>query len=187
VEPIWRDSGAMTRLRRPKSRSTLRATTVILPLLQGCAAGLPVTFDPVPAQYVLETGPNEISGRVATVSEGGYTRTCEDSGVSLLPVTPYWTAWAIATFGSDGQRYAPRIAIQSVAIDETAREISRHTDCDSSGRFLFEGVADGKYYVFSTIFWLLRWQQNGGGFLQEVEVRGGQNLTLSMIKDWRKP
>jgi hypothetical protein len=64
---------------------------------------------------------------------------------------------------------------------------ARHTDCDGNGQFRFDHVADGKYYLFSIVFWLLRWQQNGGGFLQEVEVHGGRKAVIPMIKDWRLP
>jgi hypothetical protein len=148
-------------------------------LLQGCAA--PAAPEDSEAHYVLENGSNEISGKVAIISTNGYTRTCDT--VTLLPVTPYWTNWRNQAFSR--QDYAPRFAIQNASPDAVAQTIARHGNCDSEGRFHFTNVADGRYYVFSTVFWLLRWQQNGGGFMQGVEVRGGEKVEISMIKDSR--
>ena len=177
----------MRRLYIPSS-SAIRPGRLVLILAvvaQGCAAALPVAFDYNSARYVLDKGTNEIAGRAAIISKGGYERTCENDGVSLLPETRYWNAWRDRIVSEYDGKYAPRVSIQAVSVDEAAKGVTRHVDCDGSGRFRFERVADGKYYVFSTIFWLLRWQQNGGGLIQEVEVHKGKKATVSLIKDWR--
>src|SRR5690348_8172504 len=70
--------------------------------------------DPAPA------GTAEISGRSAIISGQGYMRTCQDSGVFLVPAT-----------GSPAEAQALNTA--------------RHADCDSEGRFRFSDVANGKY------------------------------------------
>lgn len=171
-----------------KSLHHARRTTALLAIVvmaEGCTAPLSAAFEPFPARYVLDKGANEISGRVAVISSSGYARTCEDNGVFLFPVTPYWMAWAHRTFGNSGQIYAPRAAIQNVSIDRNARKFSRHSDCDGDGRFRFEEVADGQYYVFSTVFWLMRWQQNGYGFMREVDVHQGRKVSVPLIKDDR--
>lgn len=163
----------------------ITALLAVVVMDQGCTAPLSAAFEPLPARYVLDKGTNEISGQVAVISSSGYNRTCEDSGVFLFPVTPYWTAWAHRTFGNGGQIYAPRVAIQNVSIDRNAWKFARHSDCDGNGRFRFEELADGRYYVFSTVFWLMRWQQNGYGFMREVDVHQGQKASIPLIKDDR--
>ena len=163
----------------------ITALLAVAVMAEGCTAPLPAAFEPLPARYVLDKGTNEISGRVAIISSSGYTRTCEGRGVFLFPVTSYWTAWMRRAFGSSGQIYAPRAAIQGVSINENARKFARHSDCEGDGRFRFEDVADGRYYVFSTVFWLMRWQQNGYGFMREVDVHQGQKVSVPLVKDDR--
>jgi hypothetical protein len=149
----------------------------------GCATPLPIPFDENQARYATQQGNNDVSGTATIGSKGGYTRTCQD--VFLLPATAYWRAWAQEAFGN--ATYAPRLKIQQLAVDKRAWSLARHADCDCAGHFHFSNVADGKYYVFSEIVWLLRWQQNGGGLLQAVDVRNGAALRVSLMQDWRAP
>ncbi|HET7085896.1 MAG TPA: hypothetical protein VFI23_14055 [Rhizomicrobium sp.] len=182
VEPIRQNGGTVSGRSNTSISAWRPAIVVVAILLHGCAA--PIAPEDSAAHYVLENGSNEISGRVAIISSNGHARPCDV--VSLLPVTPFWTGWRNQIFDSD-KDYAARFAIQSVFPDPAAQPVARHSDCDSSGRFRFAGIADGKYYVFSTVLWLLRWQHNGGGFMREVEVRGGQSVGISLVKDWREP
>lgn len=162
-------------------RSGVAVAAPILAL--GCATPLPIPFDENQARYATQQGNNDVSGTATIGSKGGYTRTCQD--VFLLPATAYWRAWAQEAFGN--ATYAPRLKIQQLAVDKRAWSLARHADCDCAGHFHFSNVADGKYYVFSEIVWLLRWQQNGGGLLQAVDVRNGAALRVSLMQDWRAP
>ena len=163
-----------------------KTSAIAIPIVVlGCAPPLSLPFDENQARYATQRGENEISGTAKIVSKGGYTRTCEYGGVYLLPATNYWNAWVGQVFGSTRATYAPRIKIEQLAVDDRAWTLARHADCDSGGHFRFSQVSDGKYYVFAEISWLLRWQHNGGGLLQTVDVRNGVSTTVALRQDWR--
>jgi len=156
--------------------------TALLGLLttatSGCAEEISVPFDARQAQYILREGANTIMGRASLVSHSGHERSCSDSNVYLIPVTSYSHEWVARIFGSPPSEYGSRIVEEHLAADAQFEKFQRRATCDDAGNFRFDHVPDGQYYVFSTIYWLTRWQRNGGALLGQVTVSGDMSTKI---------
>jgi len=159
-------------------------TVLTLGVCLACAPRLSPTthFDASAALSDLEEGSNTITGRASIISPNGFTRTCEYDGVSLIPVTAYSNEWMSLVFGSQQGGYARHNAYERLSGDDGFDKYARRGECDEAGRFRFEHVANGKYFVVSKITWLLRWTRSGGALAQTVEVSGGQSKQLLLEK-----
>jgi hypothetical protein len=71
---------------------------------------------------------------------------------------------------------------ERLSVDEEFEKYARHTGCDASGHFAFEHVANGKYFVVTKIFYLLRWSRGGGALMESVEVRDGEEKKIVLEK-----
>jgi hypothetical protein len=56
----------------------------------------------------------------------------------------------------------------------------RTTRCDASGSFSFTLVADGVWYLTSSVKWQGASQIEGGSMMQRVDVRGGRLVKVSL-------
>ena len=140
--------------------------------------GASTNVDPRAGDYVLESGSNSIDGRAFLVSRTGDEHTCERDGVSLMPVTPHSSQFANLLFSGRSNGYAEEQAYISLQPADDFWSNSRHKACDESGHFLFERVADGKYFVFSNITWSVRFSRAGGVLMKTVEVDGAAHPTV---------
>ena len=60
-------------------------------------------------------------------------------------------------------------------------EVKRQTTCDAEGRFLFEGLADGDYFVMTSVQWLgTNDFPQGGQLMQRVRIRDGESEQILM-------
>lgn len=168
-------------LLKPLVRRALYSIPALL-LLCACAAPLAIPFDTAAASYVFSQGGNSISGRAYLASRSGYVRTCANRRIELIPITNYSTAWMSRVFQGANEGYAARAVIDSMPNDDNFVKFQRQATCDQSGSFIFNNVADGKYYIFVSIYWSFRWQRNGGGLMKEVEVRNGQQVDAVLMK-----
>jgi hypothetical protein len=149
-------------------------------VLNACAAPLPIPFNAGSASYILQRGDNAVAGRAYVVSRRGYVRSCMDGDVRLIPVTPYSKALMSRAFQNFNDGYASRAAVEALPQNEDFNKFQLRVDCDRSGHFQFEHVADGEYYVLATIYWLTRWQRNGGALLEEIAVSHGARETIAL-------
>ena len=51
---------------------------------------------------------------------------------------------------------------------------TRNTVCNAVGFFTFDRVADGEYFVQSSVTWTVGGRDQGGALMQRVTVRGAQ-------------
>ncbi len=131
--------------------------------------------------WATATGANSLTGAVEFRS-GGVAHPCHGVPVQLVPDSAYARlrlkelygsdAWGISSgpnFGSHGpERY-----------DARWLESGRSTTC-SQGRFGFEGVPDGVWYVVSS--WMAPGAKDAHGIslFKRVELRGGQAATINL-------
>lgn len=59
-------------------------------------------------------------------------------------------------------------------------EVRRAASCDAEGRFRFDGLADGDYFVTTCIEWFEDNNFSGGHLMQRVQIRDGQSQTIRM-------
>ncbi len=151
----------------------------------GCATPpvLSQRFDARSAGYVLSDGPNVIEGRASLTSRRGYLHTCRYSGVTLIPATAYSSERMILAFGNIDGGYANERVYERLPANENSAHYMRYAPCDEDGRFRFERVANGKYFVVADITWLVRWARFGGAAMQSVEVIGGEHRTVVLASN----
>lgn len=158
---------------------SLIALTGVLGL--GCAQVVPpvrisAPLDLTAAQQGLATGPNTIAGSALIRQAGGGIVTCAGADVSLIPATEYATQRMLAIYGSDQSGYRPaRMGRLQFDPDLPAYwETTRRVVGDAQGAFEFDHVADGSFFVATSITWLVGRSVEGGSLMQRVTVIGGE-------------
>ena len=84
-----------------------------------------------------------------------------------------------ALYDNDDSGYNP--ALNGRRLDEPVNfwaESARETTCDAQGRFKFENLKDGEYYVSSQIVLLVQSFPEGGVLMQKVSVKGGETKEI---------
>ena len=123
-------------------------------------------------------GTNEIQGQVNYVG-GARSWTCAGS-VGLTPETA-WTRQRFQTlYGSSERAALPAAVIRARTVAEASddyRAFVRNTTCDSSGRFSFEGLPDGAWFVIAPV------TSDGAEpvvLMRRVVTRGGRVTRVSL-------
>lgn len=149
-------------------------------IIGGCAAAKPVTltsaFDAQQARQLVQPGTNTITGSALIRQNGGGVVSCAGLTVTLLPATAYATERVAAVYGNTQRGYRPIYA--PISFTPAPPEFGQHireTMCDTQGRFTFDRVADGDFYVETSITWQVRHTPQGGGLMQVVSVQGGES------------
>lgn len=130
-------------------------------------------FDVTAFAWSTMSGPNAVSGQLAYAG-GGRTWRCAGS-VGLTPETP-WTRQRFATlYGSTERAAAPAAVVRARTVAEASddyRAFVRNTTCDSAGRFRFDGLPDGAWFLISPA----TAGQEGDTvvLMRRVTTRGGQ-------------
>lgn len=150
-------------------------------LLSGCAAQtktvqLHQSFDAVTAKRLVQPGVNLIEGSALIRQQGGGVVTCAGLPVQLVPKTAYAQERVRAIYGNTARGFTP---VQQTFISFTPDhpgylQHMKTTLCDAQGRFQFDDVADGEFYVVAKIIWAAGNRPQGGSLMQIVSVSGGQ-------------
>lgn len=180
-------------------------------LLAGCAGPpavrIGVPFDANQARVRLTPGANQIVGNALMWLSSGGVISCAGEQATLYPVTPYAREWARLTYESVEHNrrvtppnfaYRPRSAGPTgLEVDPAFLETSRSVSCDADGRFSFDRVGDGDYFLVARIAWQAHifdehnyfhgksYLDYEGSVMKKVSVRDGQKATVSM--QWSVP
>jgi hypothetical protein len=147
--------------------------------LAGCATPSPpisTPFDQEHATRLLAPGPNTVKGSALIRQRGGGVVTCAGSAVALVPATAYARQRMVAIYGN-----AERGALGSGWRGDSPtgyRENIRLTVCDAQGFFGFDQVADGEFFVTTSIRWSVGNSAEGGNLMQRTLVMGGKTTSL---------
>lgn len=153
--------------------------------LAGCvAAGKVVTvsstFDALEAERLLQPGRNAIKGSALIRQNGGGVVTCAGNKVELVPATQYAIERVKIIYRNGDRGYASpnMFSDRPAPADQQYMKMTRQTICDAQGFFQFEKVADGEFFVFSTIAWQVGNVTQGGHLMQRVSVRDGSTAKI---------
>jgi hypothetical protein len=176
-----------------KSASSLIAA-ILAPVLflAGCADfslpglsspasnALSTPIAPAEVEWSRKSGANTVSG-LATQESGGTRHTCAGQSANLVPDTPYARARMTAIFGNAvrGTRAASLGPVKFERDDPLYVATLRTTRCDGAGSFSFARVADGIWYVTTSVKWGAT-QNEGGSMMQRVDVRGGRLVKVTL-------
>jgi hypothetical protein len=158
-------------------------------LLTGCAPIQPRTvdlsgtmFNAVQAGDLIQPGPNTIKGGAFMRQVGGGVVTCAGEEVALVPATQYAAARMRALYGTDGEFGANTSRYVAFSPDiEGYAMLTRRTRCDAQGNFIFEKVANGTFYITTTVRWSVSRSEQGSKLMQRTAVKDGAiaNLVIS--------
>ena len=140
-------------------------------------------FNAEEARIALEPGNNTVQGSAILSpllrrSAGGAV-TCAGMPIHIAPVTTYSKARMMALYDNDDAGFNP--ALNGRRLDEPVNfwiEGAQATTCDAEGRFKFENLKDGEYYVSSQIILLVDTFPDGGVLMKKVSVSGGETKEI---------
>jgi hypothetical protein len=146
----------------------------------GKVVSLHSSFDAEEANRLLQPGKNSIRGSALIRQSGGGVVTCAGNQVELVPATLYAIERMQIIYRNDVRGYASpnMFSDRPVPPDPRYMNLTRKTICDAQGFFKFENVADGEFFVFSTIVWQVGSAYQGGHLMQRVSVQGGSTAEI---------
>ena len=167
-------------------KSALRSAAVAaaVALASGCATSQPapqprlsLPFNAADVAWSRGAGTATVEGRAALTTAGAATRTCAGGEAQLFAASPYAAEMMRMVFGNDARGFAPVGSARypaNMAADFPATV--RRTGCDAEGRFRFDAVPAGRWYVFSNVVYRASGAESGpqgGALMQRVEVADG--------------
>lgn len=168
----------------------MRKTALILAAsfaMAGCAVTRPLhqisaPFDAAHAQRLVQDGPNTVKGSAFMRQRGGGVVTCAGETVHLIPATAYAEERMRVLYRTalgSGVNFGVNYDFQPEPHEYFTLE--RVTKCDAQGNFVFERVADGEFFVVTTIRWSVAYgATQGGNLMHRVTVTGGQVVNVIM-------
>ncbi|WP_176083190.1 carboxypeptidase regulatory-like domain-containing protein [Martelella sp. HB161492] len=158
-------------------RAKLLFSAMSLGLLSSCImAPEPASpFDPQEAAFIHEDGENTIRGEAFLRKESGGVVYAAGSSVRLIPKTAYAAERLDALYR--GGKINTIISASPPPPDYEAA--MRQTKANGRGRFEFDHVADGSYYIVTKIKWG-KHNAEGGAIREAVTVSGGQSVEIIM-------
>lgn len=137
-------------------------------------------FDEAQAQALVKDGTNKISGNAFLRQAGGGVVTCAGNTVSLIPATEYAKERMIAIYGGQEGVLTSRTAPRFNPDVPAYRKYIKTTPCDSRGDFEFDKVADGEFFLTTTVSWLVGGYTQGSALMQKVTLSGGKTEKVIM-------
>lgn len=137
-------------------------------------------FDRYKAMKLLEDGSNTIKGSALIRQRGGGVVTCAGNSVFLIPETPYARERMTVLYGNTvrGYRDSSYRRISFKPDIPEYHELWKTTVCDVQGYFKFENVADGNFFVVTSIVWEVDYSNQGGHLMYYVSVSGGETKEI---------
>lgn len=152
--------------------------------LGGCAITQPPPATRIPfpqAEYdaLPKSGTGTITGQAFLKTRGGDVKTAAGTPVVLNPVTSYSRDWFKKV----------RIEHQTIeAADPKQQPYLRQKIADAAGKFTFDNVPAGRYYVVTAVQWeaptgyRASLETQGGMLVEEVEVSDGKTVEIVMTR-----
>ena len=151
--------------------------------LMGCmtAQDIEVTapFSAAEAAFINERGSSVINAEAFLKRRDGQVVTCAGEPAYLVPVTRYATERITAIYGSPNGGYRPALGANYSAGSAEYETMSREVRCDSEGRFTFDNVAEGTYYVITSVLWQVsEYYYEGGSLAQKIRIEDGRIIDI---------
>jgi hypothetical protein len=161
----------------------LLRTCTIATALAGCqtTAEAPVRFDATAAAFIHQQGNARIDGHAFYRAETGRVIFAAGEHVWLVPVTAYSQARFAQLYGNS--KYARAQFFPAASNDPDYAKYTRSTKAESNGRFSFERVAPGEYFVSTSVTWTPEGSvlQSGGAIYERVTVTGKEQGPIKVI------
>lgn len=155
--------------------------------LSACYTMEPMTlsaFSAADAEYINTAGSAQVKGNAFLRQNGGGVVTCAGEEVWFMPATQYSDELIEAWFGS--ANYTSYFMPRTAEIDPAFWNYVKKSRCDSEGRFTFNDLSDGRYYVITAVRWSVpgRYSSNeqGGHMYELATITAGQDVDVIMSR-----
>lgn len=141
-----------------------------------------VRFNPEEVAYIREAGPASIEGQAVMVRADGGVEPCHGP-VTLSPGGAFGEhliqeAWGNTEAGTHSA--GPGEPMMVTPDMEAFNRTKRRTTCDAEGRFRFDGLADGDYFLVTSVEWWEGSTLQGGHLMQRVRIHQGGSQQIIM-------
>ena len=127
-------------------------------------------------------GTATVEGSAAVPNPGGLPQGCAGGEAQLFPADPYAAEMMRIVFGNDVRGFAPLTTARYPGqIAPDFRNTVRRIGCDAEGRFRFDAVPAGRWYVFTNVvFRAARGdaEPQGGSLMQRIDVADGARASV---------
>lgn len=156
-------------------------------MLAGCqSTGSPrvgpvVAFNAQEAAFINKVGSARIDGQAFLVLPGGASRMAAGETVRLIPATAY--ARARINHLYKGRKFVRAADIPNIPAPAQYVENTRSTTANSGGRFQFDGVAPGSYFVVTQKIYRPEGSltPQGGAMYESVTIKGSETAKLVVV------
>lgn len=156
-------------------------------LLAGCQStgaprpGITVAFSAQEAAFIHKVGSARIDGQAFLVLPGGQSRPAAGETVRLIPATAYARARIAHLY--KGQKFVRAADIPNIPAPAQYVENTRSTTANSGGRFQFDEVAPGSYFVVTQKIYRPEGAltPQGGAMYENVTIKGSETAKLVVV------
>ncbi|MGI9402804.1 MAG: carboxypeptidase regulatory-like domain-containing protein [Rhizobiaceae bacterium] len=165
----------------------IKLLVCILFLVCGCTTtnrnlDVETKFDPNDARFINETGTASISGQAFLNRQDGQVVYAAGNQINLIPATPYSRDHLEKVY--EGKKFLNTYRAMANNATKNAdpryKELIRQTKADNEGRFTFDKLAPGTYFVQAAVAWQVGDVIRGGTFYETVTVTDGEQKELIM-------
>lgn len=138
-------------------------------------------FDPAAAAFIKKSGSGSIEGHAFLKKADGVIKNAGGEIVRLVPVTAYSRNRFAQLYR--GAKFVQANDIPKIQPDPAYVEYTRTTKAESTGRFTFDHVAPGSYYVATQNIWKREGSvmSEGGAFFEVVTVTGKEDGPIRLV------
>lgn len=153
-------------------------------LLSACIVREPATvaFSVEEAAFIKKPGTGIITGHAFRTKPSGAVVNAAGQVVTLVPATGFARERFANLYG--GSKYVPHHAYPLPdEVDPAYAEYTRTTKAESNGRFVFENVPPGSYFVTTQVLWgdEYAFSREGGMVYDSVTLTGKETRPVDVI------
>lgn len=147
----------------------------------GPGAQIEGRFDAKEAAFIHKAGSTTLRGQAFLKRSTGSVVYSAGETVRLIPATAYSRARMNRLYG--GRKFVPALSVPKVNADPEYVKHTRTTVADPQGRFTFDNVAAGDYFVTAQAIWKERgkYLASGGVMYQTVKVTGREERPVDIV------
>ncbi len=134
-------------------------------------------FDASEAAFINSPGSGSVNGQAFLRRNDGMVVYAAGSDVFLIPKTAYADERMQGLY--KGGKFNGYIASPKNT-DPQYIAMMRKTKADGEGRFAFPDLADGNYYLVTSVFWNAGNSPQGGTLMETASISGGNTADLIM-------
>lgn len=160
--------------------------TLLVALLSACMGRevkIEGSFDPKAAAFIHTQGEGRIDGHAFLKKPNGYVMHAAGETVWLIPATAYAKERMQRLYGN--AKFMPANGMNRAdQTDPKFYEFTRKTKAESNGRFSFDKVAPGEYFIVTTVTWKDNEHDvfsKGGAVYETVTVTGREEKIIRVV------